>query len=235
MPPSVLQWNLPSLYGITLHKILRCAWSLFLIQVCHNCSSIFTDISALSSSFCCGCDVLDSREFWKHSQQPLLYRTLPEIVMSHHYVSPCLTIMSHHHVSPSHPIITFHHYISPSRLTITSRHHISPFSMCMSHAKVNWLHMHVLRSRYMVFKCIFPGAAYTTVLPANTSQPLPLAFLFSCLWFRPAGNEMLTYTNSPISCQSMKLEKGGVKSTSLVSDSLLDSAQSFRCVKLYIN
>ncbi|KAF6021741.1 hypothetical protein EB796_019945 [Bugula neritina] len=130
-----------------------------------------------------------------------------EIVMSHHYVSPCLTIMSHHHVSPSHPIITFHHYISPSRLTITSRHHISPFSMCMSHAK-----------ELPTPRC------YQLTLPSHS----PLAFLFSCLWFRPAGNEMLTYTNSPISCQGIKLEKGGVKSTSLVSDSLLDSAQSFR-------
>ena len=72
------------------------------------------------------------------------------------------------------------------------------------------------------------GAYQVLTVAANSSRPLPLAYMFSQMWFRPAGDEMLTYTDVPVKYQTNKLKAGESKSTPLTCNSVLDSRQSYR-------
>lgn len=72
------------------------------------------------------------------------------------------------------------------------------------------------------------GASHVMTLPSGSSQPLPLAFMFSQMWFRPAGDEMLTYTDFAVSCQNNTMKAGETKSVPLTCNSVLDRSQSYR-------
>ena len=66
------------------------------------------------------------------------------------------------------------------------------------------------------------------MLLPNTSAPLPLAYVFSQMWFRPAGDQMITYTDPPVNCQLKQLKPGESQSTPLLCNSVIDSLTPYR-------
>ena len=62
----------------------------------------------------------------------------------------------------------------------------------------------------------------------GATLPVPISCIFSSMWLRPKGNEMMTFTDQPVTYQSLRLKQGESKSMSLTCNSVIEEWRNLR-------